>query len=141
MAEWDGNESSCSCDCGFDIPKGGTLESLNLSTPLGVESGGTGGNNAATVRQNFGIRCGKSSGKSGLTSSKAIDISIDFGVTFAAVPNVVVTPQTTSEAAAGYGIFFYIRSITTSGCTVRLTTNAPSDIGTVYVQWIAIGDE
>ena len=30
MAEWDGNESSCPSDCGFDIPKGGCLDALTV---------------------------------------------------------------------------------------------------------------
>lgn len=34
--EWDGNESSCSCDCGFDIPKGGTLDELNVKNIAGI---------------------------------------------------------------------------------------------------------
>lgn len=36
MSEWDGNESSCSCDCGFDIPKGGHLETLTLDDITGI---------------------------------------------------------------------------------------------------------
>ncbi len=36
MAEWDGNESSCACDCGFDIPKGGRLETLTLDDITGI---------------------------------------------------------------------------------------------------------
>lgn len=36
MPEWDGNESSCSCDCGFDIPKGGTLDALTVKDIRGI---------------------------------------------------------------------------------------------------------
>lgn len=36
MAQWDGNESSCACDCGFDIPKGGHLETLTLGDITGI---------------------------------------------------------------------------------------------------------
>lgn len=36
MAEWDGNESSCACDCGFDIPKGGCLDALNVKDISGI---------------------------------------------------------------------------------------------------------
>lgn len=36
MALWDGNESSCSCDCGFDIPKGGTLDGLIVKDISGI---------------------------------------------------------------------------------------------------------
>lgn len=36
MSEWDGHEGSCSCDCGFDIPKGGHLKSLTLEDITGI---------------------------------------------------------------------------------------------------------
>lgn len=36
MAEWDGNESSCACDCGFDIPKGGCLDALTVTDISGI---------------------------------------------------------------------------------------------------------
>lgn len=36
MALWDGNEHSCSCDCGFDIPKGGTLNTLTVKDISGI---------------------------------------------------------------------------------------------------------
>lgn len=141
MGEWDGNESSCSCDCGFDIPKGGKLEELELSTPLPMLSGGTGATDVPTIRHNFGIYSGRSSATSSLSSTNPVTISISFGVTFASAPNVVVAPQTSETAEGAYGIYFYIKSISTTGCTVRLTTNVgdASSIGKVYVQWIAIG--
>ena len=36
MTEWDGHESSCSCDCGFDIPRGGTLDELFVRNIHGI---------------------------------------------------------------------------------------------------------
>lgn len=36
MAEWDGKEESCSCDCGFDIPKGGCLDALTVKDISGI---------------------------------------------------------------------------------------------------------
>lgn len=36
MAEWDGLESSCACDCGFDIPRGGTLDELFVRNIHGI---------------------------------------------------------------------------------------------------------
>lgn len=36
MAQWDGKESSCSCDCGFDIPKGGHLDTLTVGDIKGI---------------------------------------------------------------------------------------------------------
>lgn len=142
MAQWDGNESSCACNCGFDIPKGGTLDHLTLKTPLSIESGGMGTSDPCAFRPVLGIYSGKSDGITNtLDSSHPVDIEIDFPVTFAEIPNVVVTPQTDKSAATSYGLFFYIKNITTSGCTVRMTTNVPDakNIGTLYVQWIAVG--
>lgn len=141
MAEWDGNESSCSCDCGFDIPKGGTLDELSLNTPLGIASGGTGASTSANARKKLGIYSGVSSKASSLSSSSPVTISISFGATFTDLPNVVVTPATTAEATGSYAIHFYIMELTTTGCKVRLTTNVPatSALGNVYVEWLAIG--
>lgn len=141
MNEWDGNESSCSCDCGFDIPKGGKLDGLELNNPLSISSGGTGGTDAPSARGSIGIYSGRSSKTTALSSSNPVTLSISFGVTFESVPNVVVTPQTSKVAEGSYGIFFYIESVSTTGCTVRLTTNVgdASLLGNVYVQWIAVG--
>lgn len=36
LNEWDGREESCSCDCGFDIPKGGHLKTLTLEDITGI---------------------------------------------------------------------------------------------------------
>lgn len=36
MGEWDGHETSCPCDCGFDIPKGGHLKTLTLEDITGI---------------------------------------------------------------------------------------------------------
>lgn len=36
MAEWDGKEESCACDCGFDIPKGGCLDALTVKDISGI---------------------------------------------------------------------------------------------------------
>lgn len=36
MSAWDGHESSCACDCGFDIPKGGHLKTLTLEDITGI---------------------------------------------------------------------------------------------------------
>lgn len=139
MNEWDGKESSCACDCNFDIPIGGTLNYLNLSfRPLGAFSGGTGARNFVEARQNFGFF-------TGLTESVTINattpktVNIEFGIEYAAVPNVIVTPQCSAVANESYGIFFYILSVTETGCSVRLTTNYAGNLS-VALQWLAIGN-
>ena len=139
MSEWDGKEESCSCDCGFDIPTGGTLNYLNLSMrPLQAFSGGTGARNHIDARQNFGFFAGVTDAVTiSATSPKTVNIT--FGVEYAAVPNVVVTPQCSAVANESYGIFFYILDVTETGCSVRLTTNYAGNLS-VAVQWLAIGN-
>lgn len=139
MAEWDGKEESCSCDCGFDIPNGGTLNYLNLSMrPLGVYSGGTGARTTTDARHVLGFFAGKTDAVTiSATSPKTVNITFD--VEFAAVPNVIVTPQCSAVAGESYGIFFYILSVTETGCSVRLTTNYSGTLS-VAVQWLAIGN-
>ena len=144
MAQWDGKESSCSCDCGFDIPKGGrldklTLNELTLNNPLGMSSGGLGASDAAGARGNLGIYVGRS-GANTISASSPKSVSIDFGVTFTSAPHVIVCPGFTGDSAAGVGIFTYLQAITENGCTVRLSTNYTGDAPNVYVFWIAIGD-
>lgn len=166
MAEWDGNESSCSCNCGFDIPKGGNLDELTLTNPLGLESGGTGVTTLDALKEllgvtgddsgsdsgdtptpsgitlnGLGLYWGKTSATSSLSSSNPVSLSLSFGVTFASTPIVVATAQTSATAGSSYGIFLYVNSVTKSGGTVRLTTNvaSASNLGSVYVNWIAIG--
>ena len=137
MGEWDGNESSCSCDCGFDIPKGGNLETLILANALGVPSGGTGANTPSDARKNLGILSGKSSSAT-ISVSSPSTVNISFDSAFSGTPNVIVTPQCDAGASGGYGIFCYILSIDSTGCSVRLTTNYEGNL-TVYVQWLAVG--
>lgn len=138
MSEWDGNESSCACDCGFDVPFGGTLNYLTLRQALPVHSGGTGANSASGARRVLGIFAGEVNAVTiSATSQKTVKIT--FGVEFASVPNVVVTPRCSSVAGESYGIFFYILSITETECSVRLTTNYTGNLS-VALQWLAIGD-
>lgn len=164
MAEWDGKESSCSCNCGFDIPKGGTLNELTLTNPLELGSGGTGVKTLEELKELLGITdddpgdtpaptptgvtlnglglyWGKTSATSSLSSSNPVNMYPEFGVTFKSAPIVVASAQTSKAAGSSYGIFSYVNSVTTSGCTIRLTTNVTSatNLGSVYVNWIAIG--
>lgn len=158
MAQWDGKESSCSCDCGFDIPKGGRLDKLTvneltvneltlnnplneltLNNPLGLSSGGLGASDAAGARGNLGIYVGRS-GANTISAASPKSVSIDFGVTFTSAPHVIVCPGFAGDSAAGVGIFTYLQAITEGGCTVRLATNYTGDAPNVYVFWIAIGN-
>lgn len=138
MSGWDGAEHSCSCNCGFDIPIGGKLGYLTLEEALPVHSGGTGSNSAIGARRVFGFFAGETAPVTiSATSQKTVKIT--FGVEYASVPNVVVTPRCTSIAGESYGIFFYILSITETECSVRLTTNYTGNLS-VALQWLAIGD-
>lgn len=139
MSEWDGKEESCSCNCGFDVPIGGKLNYLELTVqPLQVNSGGTNARNIIEARQNFGIFAGLTEPVTiNATSPKTVNVT--FGVEYAAVPNVVVTPQCSAVAGESYGIFFYLLSVTETGCSVRLTTNYTGNLS-VTVHWIAIGN-
>jgi hypothetical protein len=137
--EWDGKESSCACNCGFDIPAGGTLKRLTLSEqPLGIESGGTGARTKVDARNNLGFFCGKTDVET-ISATSPKTVTIPFGVLFASIPNVVITPQCSRTAVGSLGIFAYIMSITETECSVRLTTNYTDNLS-VSVQWFAIGD-
>ena len=138
MAQWDGNESSLRCNCGFDIPTGGTLGGLILKNhPLGVPSGGTGAAEAGGAQANLGILSGKTSTTS-ISSTSPKTITVTFDKPFAEVPIVVATPYCGIDSAGAYGIFCYIRSVTTEAVSIRLSTNLTSAL-TVGAQWIALG--
>jgi hypothetical protein len=164
MAEWDGKESSCSCNCGFDIPKGGKLDDLTLTNPLGLASGGTGVKTLDELKallgiteddpgdtpdptptgitlNGLGLYWGRTAATSSLSSSNPVNMYPSFGVTFKSAPIVFATPQTSKESAGAHGIWVYIESITTSNCTIRLSTTvtSASALGSVYANWIAIG--
>ena len=139
MAQWDGNESSCACDCGFDIPKGGTLDALTLKAPLAMLSGGLGATDAAGGRHNLGIYVGRS-GANTISATSPKSVSITFDDAFATPPHVIVCPGFAGNSTEGVGIFAYLQEITTTGCTVRLATNFTGNASNVYVFWIAVGD-
>lgn len=138
MSEWNGKEDSCSCDCGFDVPIGGKLDYLTLGTPLKVHSGGTGAVTTEGARNVLGFFAGKTDAVT-ISATSPKTVSITFGIEYAAVPNVIVTPQCSSLAGESYGIFFYILNVTETGCSVRLTTNYAGNLS-VAVQWLAIGN-
>ncbi len=142
MAEWDGNESSCSCDCGFDIPKGGTLEALNLNVALGIPSGGTGANTASDARKNLGIQCGTGSVAVAQLASYAVSNSsqITFPTAFKSTPLVTIAPV----YAQYTGYFVYsISDLSPTGFKINATNVTSATSGNIApraVHWIAIGD-
>lgn len=142
MTQWDGKEESCACDCGFDIPKGGTLEQLNLANALDVASGGTGAKTASQARVNLGIQCGQASiAVAGLASfAVANSNTITFPKAFKSTPYVAIAP-----IHADYtGCFVYsIGSGSATGFKVGATNITPSTAGNIparVVHWIAIGN-
>ena len=92
----------------------------------------------ADSRQNFGFFTGVTESVT-INATTPKTVNIEFGIEYAAVPNVIVTPQCSSVAGESYGIFFYILSVTETECKVRLTTNYAGNLS-VAVQWLAIGN-
>ena len=142
MNEWDGNESSCSCECGFDIPKGGKLDALTLVEALGIESGGTGAKTAAEARVNLGIQCGYATiPVSGLESFEvAFSSMIIFPTEFKSTPYVTIAPVHAQYS----GCFVYtIADGSPSGFRINATNITASTAGSIparSVHWIAIGE-
>ena len=139
MAEWDGNESSCSCDCGFDIPKGGTLDELKLNTALDPKCGGTGVTSIEELRLLLGV--GKiQSGTIGAMGNTAggsyKDGSHDFYTPFAAPPTVVIGFQSTSSAASFGKCSVAVMDVTETGFTFRFF-NGDDTNRNPHFTWIA----
>ena len=159
MPEWDGNESSCSCDCGFDIPKGGKLDGLELASPLSVESGGTGATDPQTARKNLGITAenlgitkeslgvslaglGIYTGQSStfnVSAGSPATVNISFPTTFAAPPAIFIAPQFAADSAGAYGLYYYVRAIYPNYAQIRVSTNFESGLSNVTLRWLAIG--
>lgn len=159
MSEWDGNESSCACDCGFDIPKGGKLDGLELGSPLPIESGGTGANTPATAREaleitaenlgitkeslgvslaGLGIYTGQTDAFS-VSAGSPVTVDIAFPVTFTSAPAIFIAPQFAADSGGAYGFYYYVRSINPTYCQVRVSTNFESTLDGVTLRWLAIG--
>lgn len=142
MALWDGKEESCSCDCGFDIPKGGTLDVLNLANALGVASGGTGAKTASQARVNLGIQCGQTT--VAVANLGSLDVAnsnqITFPTAFKSTPFVAIAPV----YAQYTGCFVYsVSNGSSTGFKINATnvmSVTAGDIPPRVVHWIAIGN-
>lgn len=142
MNEWDGKEESCSCDCGFDIPKGGALESLALTEALSVASGGTGGKTALEAQLNLGIQCGIAAiNVAGLASfGVASSSQITFPTAFKSTPFIAIAPVHADYS----GYFVYtISNGSATGFAINATNVTSTTAGSIparSVHWIAIGE-
>lgn len=142
MNEWDGNESSCSCDCGFDIPKGGKLGELELTTPLSLLSGGTGANTVLEAQRNLGIQFGVMGVEvAGLESMNTATSGVfTFAKAFKSTPAITIAPM----HADFTGFFTYsIANASAAGFQLCATNIAPAEAGSIperIVYWIAIGE-
>ena len=141
MAQWDGKEESCSCDCGFDIPKGGKLNQLTLANALGVASGGTGAKTASQARVNLGIQCGYASVAVANLASLGVANSnqITCPTAFKSTPIVAIAPVYEEFT----GLFVYsISNGSSTGFKINATNVTPAAAGNIparVVHWIAIG--
>lgn len=141
MAEWDGNESSCSCNCGFDIPKGGTLGCLSLETPLSIESGGTGETTVDGVLTSLGllkIQAGDIPAMGNTAGGAYQDGSVEFWTPFTAPPVVVIGFNSSSTSGAFGCCSVSTVNITANGFTFRFF-NGDSSARNPAFQWIAAG--
>lgn len=141
MTQWDGNESSCSCDCGFDIPKGGTLDELHLKTPLAPENGGTGVESIDQLLGALGTLKIQAGYKAALGSTAAgayKDGSVEFWSPFVAPPVVVIGFETTSTAGTFGCCSVAVTDVTEYGFSFRFF-NGDSANRNPKFQWIAAG--
>ena len=87
------------------------------------------------------IRVGKISGLS--VGKSAANATINFNASdfagFAGAPVLTVTPYCEETSGAGYGIFAYIKSLSATSATVRLTSNYIASDLSVGLCWMAIG--
>lgn len=139
MAEWDGNESSCSCDCGFDIPKGGTLNKLKLNEPLAPEYGGTGVISIDELRNLIGIgkiQSGTIDAMGNTAGGSYRDGSHEFQTPFSNPPTVVIGFVSTSSAAAFGKCSVAVVDVTKTGFTFRFFNGDDSNRNPKF-NWIA----
>lgn len=141
MAEWDGNESSCSCNCGFDIPKGGTLDKLNLKTPLSLESGGTGVTNIEDLRIALGVyklEVGETPALGNTASGTYQDETIYFHKAFISAPIVVIGFKSSSTGGTFGRCSVAVVEVTESYFTFRFFNGDSSNRNPDFT-WIAAG--
>lgn len=141
MAQWDGNEHSCSCDCGFDIPKGGTLDELHLKTPLAPESGGTGVKSMDALLGALGtlkIQAGNTAALGNTAGGAYKDGYEEFWSPFTVAPVVVIGFDSTSTSGTFGCCSVAVTEVTESGFSFRFFNGDTSNRNPSF-QWIAAG--
>lgn len=143
MTQWDGNESSCPCDCGFDIPKGGTLDKLTLKEPLDVTSGGTGGRTYSDLRSLLDvlkIKAGAISALGNTAPGEYKDGSHSFASPFMIPPTVVICFNSTSTSGTFGRCTVAVKSVTENGFSFRFFNGDSSNRNPDFT-WIAVSPE
>lgn len=141
MAEWDGNESSCSCDCGFDIPRGGILDEVRLKKPLLPDSGGTGVASLEKLRDALGIlkvQAGDIPALGNTGAGEYQDGSVEFWTPFVGPPVVVIGFASESESGTFGRCSVATVEITNTGFKFRFFNGDSSNRNPTF-QWIAAG--
>jgi len=140
MAEWE-NESSCSCDCGFDIPQGGELDHLTLKTPLPVTSGGTGQSSIDGIRDALGvlrIQAGSVAAMGNTASEQYKDGTVTFDSSFENSPVVVIGFDSQSVAGTFGRCAVSVVETSATGFKFRFFNGDASNRNPGF-KWIAAG--
>ena len=106
--------------------------SASFTTPLELNSGGTGANNVADAQVNLGIQHGVEDVV--FSDSNYETCSVSFPNDFVSAPDVVLTPRHNSQADVTIKL---LTTPTISGFTFAVTLGAAASI-TIPVTWIAV---
>ena len=140
MAQWDGNESSCSCDCGFDIPKGGTLDKLVLKEPLDAESGGTGVRNHFELRSALGVsvtQAGAIPAMGNTAAGEYRDGYCEFATPFVLPPTVIICFNSSSASGTFGRCTVAVTEVDENGFSFRFFNGDSSNRNPDF-NWIAV---
>lgn len=143
MAQWDGNEHSCSCDCGFDIPKGGTLDKLTLKEPLDAGSGGTGVRGYSDLRSLLDVlvtKAGTISALGNTAPGEYKDGYCEFATPFGIPPIVVICFKSSSSSGTFGRCTVSVMDVTENGFSFRFFNGDASNRNPEY-NWIAVSWE